>query len=130
MYNVFKQHIKKDLGYGGRMEIGQSSKTGRYPSTTFQVRSLIQHVEVKGRVLDCCGATHDAVYTVLTAGGLRVTNDLDPRLSADTHMDASTDDFADFYADDSHRPEWIVSSPPYQHAFAILKQALCFGRQK
>lgn len=43
-------------------------------------------------------------------------------------MDATTDAFADFFADDSRRPEWVVSSPPYQHAFAILQQALCVGR--
>lgn len=46
----------------------------------FQVRALLEHVDVQGGVLDCCGAGQDAVSTVLTARGLRVaTNDLSPR---------------------------------------------------
>lgn len=35
---------------------------------------------------------------------------------------------AEFFADDSQRPEWVVSSPPYQHTFAILNQALRVGQ--
>lgn len=29
---------------------------------------------------------------------------------------------------DKSSPDWVVTSPPYQDAFAILKQALRFGR--
>lgn len=45
-----------------------------------QVRALMENVEMAGAVLDCCGGTTDAVSTVLTGRGFRVTtNDLNPR---------------------------------------------------
>lgn len=47
MYQLFKQHRKKDMtGGGGKMEIGQSSRTGRYPLTGFQVRLIIHESAV------------------------------------------------------------------------------------
>lgn len=50
-------------------------------------------------------------------------------LAADTHMDASTDAFRESYTSDAAtRPDWVVTSPPYSNAFAILKQALCVAR--
>lgn len=46
----------------------------------FQVRALLEHVDVEGGVLDCCGAGQDAVGTVLRARGLGVaTNGFNPR---------------------------------------------------
>lgn len=50
------------------------------------------------------------------------------RVVADTHLDATTDDFVHAYAEENIPPDWVVTSPPYRHAFAILKQALRVGR--
>lgn len=50
------------------------------------------------------------------------------RLLADSHMGAATEGFVEAFREDSWRPDWVVSSPPYKHAFAILKQALPVGR--
>ncbi|CAN0261279.1 unnamed protein product [Pylaiella littoralis] len=88
-----------------------------------QVRVLLEHVDVRGKVLDCCGSRRDAPSRLLTERGLCVTtNDLDSR-----HIDVTTDTFHDFFSNDTHRRDWIVSSPPYSHAFPILKQALRVG---
>lgn len=43
-------------------------------------------------------------------------------------MDATTEAFGDAFAEEARRPEWVVTSPPYKHAFAILKRALKIGR--
>lgn len=44
-----------------------------------QVRALLENVEVKGGILDCCGSGTDAISTVMTAHGFRIaTNDLNP----------------------------------------------------
>ncbi|CAM9259984.1 unnamed protein product [Scytosiphon promiscuus] len=130
MYKVFKTNIlKQETGSLGRMEIGQASPMGRYPSTSPQVRALLEHASVDGSVLDCCGAAADAVSCVMAAHGFRVTtNDLNPMLMADSHMDAATDEFRDAFRVEARRPDWVVSSPPYKNAFAILKQALRIGR--
>lgn len=45
-----------------------------------QVKALLSHVDVAGRVLDACGAADGAVSTVMKAHDLKVTtNDSDPR---------------------------------------------------
>ncbi|CAM9336323.1 unnamed protein product [Pylaiella littoralis] len=114
------------------MGVGQSSPLGRYPSTSFQsfqVRVLLEHMDVRGKVLDCCGSCRDAPSRLFTERGLCVTtNDQDSSLTADRHMDVTTDAFYDFFSNDTRRPDWIVSSPPYGHAFPILKQAIRVGR--
>ncbi|CAM9652198.1 unnamed protein product [Ectocarpus sp. 8 AP-2014] len=71
-----------------------------------RVRALLEHVELEGRVLDCCGAAQDAVYTVLSSHGLRVaTHDMNPTLVADTHLDAATDAFVEAYVEERVRPD-------------------------
>lgn len=49
-------------------------------------------------------------------------------MMADSHMDAATDEFCETFCEEARRPDWVVSSPPYKNAFAILKQALRIGR--
>ncbi|CAM9157863.1 unnamed protein product [Ectocarpus sp. 4 AP-2014] len=50
------------------------------------------------------------------------------RLVADTHLDAAADAFVEAYVEKTVRPDWVVTSAPYRHAFAILKQAMPVGR--
>ena len=49
-------------------------------------------------------------------------------MAADYHLDATTEAFAETFSQDEIRPDWIISSPPYKHAFTILRQALRVGR--
>ncbi|CAN0169294.1 unnamed protein product [Pylaiella littoralis] len=85
----------------------------------------MDHLDVGGIILDCCGSTGDAVCRVLTERGLRVqTNDINSRLRADTHLDTSGADFVQAYRQGDNRPDWVVTGPPHKNAFAILKQAL------
>ena len=52
------------------------------------------------------------------------------RLMADYHLDATTDAFAATFGQQENCPDWIITSPPYKHAFTILKQALRIGRMR
>ena len=66
---------------------------------------------------------------MLTDEGLHVlTNDINGRLTADTHLDVLTSEFLQEYGQEDRHPLWIVTSPPYKHAFAILRQALVVAR--
>ena len=38
-------------------------------------------------------------------------------------MDASSAEFVEYFLEESRRPEWFVTSPPYRNAFAFLKNA-------
>ena len=91
---------------------------------------MLAHVDLRGGyILDSCGSKVDAVYRVLTDEGLHVlTNDINVRLTADTHLDVLTSEFLKEYVQGDRQPQWIVTSPPYKHAFAILRQALVVAR--
>ena len=95
-----------------------------------QVKHMLAHICLRGGIiLDSCGSKVDAVYRVLTDEGLHVlTNDINGRLTADTHLDVLTSEFLQQYGPGDRQPQWIVTSPPYKHAFAILRQALVVAR--
>lgn len=38
-------------------------------------------------------------------------------------MDAASDGFGDVFMEEPIRPDWIVTSPPYNNVLIILKQA-------
>eukprot|EP00904_Undaria_pinnatifida_P000342 jgi/Undpi1/10308/HiC_scaffold_28.g12759.m1 len=124
-----RQQQKAEKGSLETMATGQSSPLGRYPSTSFQVRALLEHVEVNGEVLDICGATQDAVNMALAANGLRTsTNDLNRCLQADTHYDASSEQCVKAFTQEARCIDWMVTSPLYKNAFTILGQALRIAR--
>ncbi|CAM9744453.1 unnamed protein product [Pylaiella littoralis] len=108
MYGTFKtRREKEERGSTDRMEIGWSSPMVRYPSTSFQVRALLEHVELDGSILGCCGGETDVLYNVLPAHGLPVaTNDFNGGLRAGSHMDATTVEFAEAFLEDARRPDW------------------------
>lgn len=47
---------------------------------------------------------------------------------AGSHLDASSDAFRLAFSEDTRRPDWIVTSPPYSDVLGILKQALWISR--
>ena len=60
---------------------------------------MLTHVYLRGGyILDSCGSKVDAVYRMLTDEGLHVlTNDINGRLTADTHLDMLTSEFFQEY---------------------------------
>lgn len=52
-----------------------------------------------------------------------ITNDLDPRCSADHHRDATR--AASWFA--WGRPEWAIENPPFTHELPILRHALQYA---
>ncbi|CAB1107694.1 unnamed protein product [Ectocarpus sp. CCAP 1310/34] len=90
-----------------------------------KVDALLLNVKLAGGVLDACGSASDAIKVVLEAHSLNVsTNDFNPRLTADTHLDATSEEFTAMFSTEGQRPDWIVTSPPYGNAFSILVRAL------
>ena len=63
------------------------------------VKHTLAHVDLRGvYILDSCGSKVDAVYRVLTDEGLHVlTNDINGRLTADTHLDVLKSEFLQEY---------------------------------
>ncbi|CAN0510938.1 unnamed protein product [Ectocarpus sp. 12 AP-2014] len=123
VFNMFSkfglQSTKNEKGSWDTMVRGQSSPMVRYPSTRGQVQALLSHVSLEGGVLDACGAASDTLSRVLKDAGLHVsTNDLNCKLTADTHFDAASEEFNAVFREDGRRPDWIVTSPRIATHFA------------
>ena len=60
---------------------------------------MLAHVDLRvGYIPDSCGSKVDAVYRVLTDEGLHLlTNDINGRLTADTHLDVLKSEFLMWY---------------------------------
>ncbi|CAM9634333.1 unnamed protein product [Pylaiella littoralis] len=98
----------------------------RYCTSPEAVDALLGAVGITGCVLDmCCGPT-DAVATRLRSTSEVLTNDVSSGRPADTNLDASLESFPeDFLAANSgKRPEWVVTSPPYNNALTFVKAAM------
>ncbi|CAN0187597.1 unnamed protein product [Ectocarpus sp. 12 AP-2014] len=72
-----------------------------------------------------CGMPTDAVAARLRSTCQALTNDVSSRRPADTNLDASLESFPDelVAASSRKRPDWVVTSPPYNDALAFVKAA-------
>lgn len=80
------------------------------------VESLLRHVDVDGRVLECCSGEGAIARTMVEYGCEVITNDLNPEMPALMHGDA-----ADWRWWQSI--PWVVSNPPFKVASQIVKLA-------
>ena len=92
-----------------------------YPTPAWATEILLDRVMVSGSVLEpCAGQGH--IANALRRGRRRVevvTNDVDPRLTADFHLDALFDEFATKF-----KVDWIISNPPFNLADLIVPRCL------
>ena len=58
----------------------QSVSVARYVRFSEQIRTLLGHVKVEGRVFDRCDSTDDAVSKILEERGCKVTTNYAHRL--------------------------------------------------
>jgi hypothetical protein len=110
-------------------DTGERAELDRYETAGWMVRSLLywhstircQHV-----VEPACGS--GAIVRVLYAAGCTViTNDLDPRQPADTHMDATSVDYWTRLRREHPEVRWVVTNLPFNVAFEALVPAHAAG---
>lgn len=103
-------------------DTGERSELDLYETARWQVLSLL-HFEpsIAGSVVLEPTSGRGAIARVLREFDCTVvTNDLDPRHSADSHRDATAPDFW------RHAPpaEYVIGNPPFNVAFAIVTGAV------
>jgi len=88
-----------------------------YPTPTWATAHLIRLASPQGSILEpCAGEGH--IANALRRGAFNVTtNDLDPKMPTDWHLDALGDDFRRQF-----RPDWIISNPPFSLADQLVPQ--------
>lgn len=108
----------------------------KYYTPTLATRALLERVEIRGTVLECCSGddaikdeliqhlylegecTHVAVQWVLT-------NDVDSSLiEADYHLDASMPESWKSFPE----VDWVITNPPFSHAPQIVPLAFEHAR--
>lgn len=109
------------------LDTGERSVFDYYPTPAWMTRSLLHfHPAIKGAtVLEPCSGG-DAITTVLRAAGCPVvTNDLDPRHPALTHLDATK---AALWLrqpfDRTGSIQWVITNPPFVDGLDILQLAV------
>ena len=102
----------------------------RYRTKATQLEKLFECISLKGMtVADICGGKHDLIYETLSKlkDTKCITNDLNPKVHSDYHLDVTDDLFIDKWSELSNRiaVQWIVTSPPYgANAIKCVKTAL------
>lgn len=91
-----------------------------YPTPEFATKALLENVPIGGIVLEPCSGDGDIVRVLKKHPGIEhvTTNDLSWYRHAQYQEDATKQtiyDMADF--------DWIVTNPPFSHAYEILERA-------
>lgn len=89
------------------------------------VAALLAEVNVFGRVYEPCagdGAISNPLKQLPSVRAV-VTNDIDKKRKADSHLDARTE----LPVVESGWFDWVVTNPPFSDELAILEQAIDFA---
>ena len=83
---------------------------------------LLNHISVKDTwVLECCNGAGDITRMLLPEAAVIKTNDIDPNLEADFHLDASEPrNWGGGWPTGAH---WVISNPPFNKAPQIIPLA-------
>ena len=98
----------------------------QYYTPEHLVTPLLDHVfpSIGGRILEpCCGDGSISRILEKLPRTAVLTNDIDPRNPADYHGDASALSFWE-EATETQGFDWVITNPPFSHAFSILKHSL------
>lgn len=93
-----------------------------YETPPHYLSALFEYLELppNSRILEPCSGD-GAISDLLKAEDHTVfTNDIDPKRTAHTHMDATRPGFWDQY----HRPHWTITNPPFDSIEEILTGSL------
>ncbi len=83
------------------------------------VQTLLDHVHISGRVMECCSGEGAIALPLVGHGCQVITNDLNPEMPALMHRDATE---ADWWWK-GKGIDWVVSNPPFKQAAQIVPLA-------
>jgi hypothetical protein len=90
-----------------------------YITPEHYVNALFKYVAPTGTVVEPC--VGDGAISRFLPGAPLLTNDIDTARCAQTHMDATDENY---WAYGVFKADWCVTNPPFKHAFTILKHAV------
>jgi hypothetical protein len=107
-----------------RQMSSQPAKQTRRPRDLYETseaitHALLAHESIFGRIAEPCAGPGRMARALAGPGRFIVTSDIDPAHPADFHGDA-TDPTADIW---QQRYDWVVTNPPFNQAFGVLKLA-------
>ncbi len=91
------------------------------------IEPLLEHVKPHGRMLEpCCGDGSISRLLELIPRTAVLTNDIDLKVSADTHYDASDASYWMRLSKSTHL-DWVITNPPFSKAKEILEHSLRYA---
>lgn len=102
-----------------------------YYTPAWQVRALLHHQPIRGVIFEPCVGDHAIARLLETKLDVElvVTNDIDPTVYADHHIDASQPVLWEIV--NKHTPiDWVITNPPYTMPTCtqIVEQAIKYAR--
>lgn len=89
------------------------------------VKTLLEHVNITGRVMECCSGEGAIALPLVGHGCSVVTNDLNPDMPSLLHRDATR---VGWWEGLANPYEWVVSNPPFAVASQIVPLAHRYAR--
>jgi hypothetical protein len=100
----------------------------QYYTPEWQTQALLANHRIEGRVLECCHGDAAITRVLQREPGVTevVTNDIDPRVEAMHHLDATTHALYSAVGP----VDWVVTNPPYEMPLClhIVSQAVLYAR--
>lgn len=105
----------------------------QYETADWQVDALVDHLPELSGSIWCPTVGDGALARQLLLRRpdltLTLTNDLDPALIADCHLDATKLESWSEFGKVTTRPDWVVENPPFNVAIDVLKHAYVRARR-
>lgn len=100
-----------------------------YPTPEWATVELLNHVEIRGSVLECCAGGNDITRALHSPNGARLlwTNDYDVNLHHTSHFDATDKRGWMMFRGEYGDMEWVVTNPPFSTAPWIVPLAYDFA---
>lgn len=103
----------------------QRKEFDRYDSPLWFAPVLLERVPISGTVIECCSGGGQISEVLKSYKNIKdvVTNDIDTSTDADFHFDATKPFFWGSLSTIT-RIDWVITNPPYNFAFEIIRFAL------
>jgi hypothetical protein len=116
--------VKETLAEEAAKHHKQRRKLDAYSTPVWATQQLLKkYPYIKGEILEPCSGTGE-MAEVLNTVGFVFTNDIDPKMHSDKHLDARFPALYKHLEQVGRKPRWIVSNPPYNVGFDIVQQAV------
>lgn len=85
-----------------------------YPSPQWATEKLLEYIDIKGNVLECCSGDNDIAKVLFNSYSSSVyTNDIDSNRPSAFHLDSTLTTSWNTFTFEMGKIDWVVTNPPF-----------------